>query len=48
MKSYKRIFILLSAALLFTCLLSPWIAALWDLIVAPWPANSPVFALAIS
>jgi membrane protease YdiL (CAAX protease family) len=39
MKSYKRIFILLSAALLFTCLLSPWIAALWDLIIMTLPGG---------
>ena len=37
MKSYKRILILLLAALFLTSLLSPWITALWDFIIGTLP-----------
>lgn len=37
MKSYQRIFIFLLLVLLMTCLLSPWAATLWDLIIQARP-----------
>ena len=36
-KSYQRIFIFLLLALLITCLISPWAAALWNLAVQAHP-----------
>ncbi len=38
-KSYQRVFLYLISVLLLTSLLSPWVYALWDLILGPWVAT---------
>jgi membrane protease YdiL (CAAX protease family) len=47
MKSYKRIFLFFLAVLLVNCLISPWMAAIWNLVLEAnpeWHLDPPPFS----